>query len=165
MTPELSHEYLRSILSYDPVTGAWTWIVRKNYRVPAGSRAGSISGRYWMIKIDGRSYASHILAFFYMTGAWPNDEIDHEDTDSLNNVWENIREATRSQNCANRKIHKNNTSGHKGVTWHKQHQKWAAQIKIDGKHKHIGLFASASLAADAYAQAAHKFFGNFARTT
>lgn len=161
--PTLTIERLRQILRYDPETGIWTWLVRKNNRLKAGGRAGSNAGRYWMIKIDGKSYTAHHLAFFYMEGRWPKDELDHEDTNTFNNAWKNLREATRSQNCANRRLHKNNTSGFKGVIWHKQRQRWAAQIKRNGTTKHLGFFDTPELAASAYAIAAQETFGQFAR--
>lgn len=160
---ELTLEKLCSILRYDPQTGNWTWLIQKNNRFKAGSRAGSNAGRYWVIKIDGETFTAHHLAFFYMTGRWPQEEMDHKDTDTFNNAWSNLREATRSQNCANRRLHKNNTSGYKGVIWHKQRGRWAAQIRISGTTKHLGFFDTPELASEAYAAAAIETFGEFAR--
>jgi len=90
-------------------------------------------------------------------------EVDHEDRDGLNNRRSNLRIATRSQNGMNRKINKNNTSGYKGVYWHKQHQKWCAQIKINNKKIHLGYFDNKIDAVKARDEAAKKYHGEFAR--
>jgi len=149
------------MLHYAPDTGAWTWLVRSNGRVPAGSPAVSRGVRYIAIKIDGRSHPAHRLAVLYMTGAWPDEEVVHRDGDGFNNRWDNIRPATRSQNCANRKLFKNNTSGYRGVIRHEG--RWAAQIRVNGKNRRIGVFDDLATAAKAYEAAALAAFGEYRR--
>lgn len=88
---------------------------------------------------------------------------DHIDGDGLNNQDDNLRLATSSQQCQNRHIANNNTSGYKGVSWHVRMQKWGASIGINRKRKHIGYFSTAEEAALAYNRAAVQLFGEFAK--
>jgi HNH endonuclease len=78
-------------------------------------------------------------------------QIDHWDLDRSNNRWGNLREATNAQNAANRRISAANTSGFKGVGWHKTTRKWTAQCKVGGKRYYLGEFrclATASIIHD-----------------
>jgi len=88
---------------------------------------------------------------------------DHVNRNGLDNRRENLRIATNAENGRNRPVQANNTTGLKGVGWNKQHRKYHAQIKVDGKKIHLGLFASPIAAARAYDAAARKYFGEFAR--
>ena len=162
----LTAERLREILSYDPESGQWIWLKPTGGRVRAGAPAGRKSGSgYWQIGIDGRRYPSARLAFLYMTGAWPTlPEVDHIDHNPDNGRWSNLREATRSQNSANRPKPRHNTSGAKGVTWAKRERRWVAQIMRDYKRICLGYFATVEEAAEAYRQGAKKHFGDFARS-
>lgn len=87
---------------------------------------------------------------------------DHIDGDGLNNTCHNLRPATHQQNCFNKRIRKDNTSGYKGVVWHSQHNRWQARIKFDGSTKHLGYFATAEEAALAYNKSARELYGEFA---
>lgn len=90
-------------------------------------------------------------------------DVDHFDTDGLNNQRCNIRLCTNQQNCMNRKPQKNATSIYKGVVWRKDHDIWAAQIGFNRKNIHLGYFDFESKAAFAYNKAAIELFGEFAR--
>jgi hypothetical protein len=94
--------------------------------------------------------------------AEPGTKVDHRDRNGLNNTRGNLRPATAHQNCCNRAMPKQNTSGYKGVTWHKQCQKWAAQISVNRKNHHLGLFEHVEDAARAYNEAALLLHGEFA---
>lgn len=87
--------------------------------------------------------------------------VDHKDHNPLNNHRDNLRVASRAQNQYNRRKNANNTSGYKGV-WRSQCGSWRAGIEINGKHKHLGAFATAIEAARAYDQAATALHGDFA---
>lgn len=164
----LTQDYLKSILYYDPKSGLWYWLVNKGL-VNLGDVAGHIQGkkdyRYVSITINGIGYLAHRLAHLYMTGEWPENHLDHENSNGLDNSWNNIRKATRSQNLGNQKTHINNTSGFKGVTWDKKAGKWSARIQVDGKSKFLGYFAKEDIdkASDAYEKAAEELFKEFAR--
>jgi len=95
----------------------------------------------------------------------PNVQVDHfPDPSGLNNMRSNLRLAMKVENSRNRRLNINNTSGFKGVFWDKGNRKWRAQIKVDGKFKHLGYFADKREAARAYDVAALKCFGRFACT-
>lgn len=90
--------------------------------------------------------------------------IDHIDRDTLNSKMCNLRLATKIQNSANQKLHKRNTSGFKGVTYSKDHNKWYTSIYVKGEKKFIGYFQDSMEAAKAYDMAAVKYNGEFAST-
>jgi hypothetical protein len=89
--------------------------------------------------------------------------VDHIDGNCLNNTRLNLRLATHSQNLLNQGLSSDNTSGYKGVSWHKIRLKWQAQISIDGKRKYLGMFDTAEDAARAYDEMASRHHGEFAR--
>lgn len=159
---ELTAERLKTVLCYEPETGHWYWLVTKRNIYPAGSRAGTTKlNGYVYVCIDRKLYLAHRLAWFYMTGGWPVDDIDHIDRNRQNNKWANLREATRAQNMANLTKHKDSISGYKGVSWHKRGKKWHAQIRSNGTKFHLGLFSSKEEAYAAYVTAATKLHGEF----
>jgi hypothetical protein len=88
-------------------------------------------------------------------------DIDHIDRDSLNNLRNNLRFATKTATSQNRSKHKNNTSGIPGVYWHKVAGKWQAQIKVNNKTKYLGLFGDINEAAEVYKEASLKYFKEF----
>lgn len=89
--------------------------------------------------------------------------VDHIDGSGLNNRRANLRLANNSLNQANSKLRNSNTSGYKGVTYHKQAQKWQAQIKVGGRNFYLGLFDTVELAHSAYCVAAKSHFGKYWR--
>jgi hypothetical protein len=103
------------------------------------------------ITIKQKHFKAHRLAWLYMTGNWPTKEIDHIDGCPFNNTWINLREVTRKQNMENLSLNKTNTSGHRGVSWHKQTKKWKACVTHNYTSVYIGLFNTAEEAAQAAA--------------
>jgi hypothetical protein len=163
----ITAERLRELLDYDPETGVFTWRTSRSRNAKAGEEAGynqiAHTGRlYRVIKIDGKSMKAHRLAWLHVHGIIPSGDLDHIDGNGLNNSLSNLRQASRAQNGANRGLNANNTSGAKGVL--RSANKWRARIVVSGKLKHLGYFRSSADAAEAYAQAAKKYFGEFART-
>lgn len=88
--------------------------------------------------------------------------VDHKDGNGLNNQRSNLRDATQGQQNHSRGIKENNTSGFKGVFWHKQRKCWQAKIGFNGKQLHLGLFDTKEQAALSYNQHAIKYYGEFA---
>ncbi len=160
----LTAERLRSLLDYDPETGVFRWSNVPRAGIKAGAVAGNRNGRgYWLLCLDGKRYMAHRVAWLYVYGRWPADQIDHIDGIHANNAIANLREATNSQNNANRAATKSNRSGFKGVHWSRSARKWIAQIKHGGKIRHIGQFSTAEDAACAYAEKAKLLHGDFAK--
>ena len=168
MKNNITADYLKTRLIYDPETGefVWKYCGHKGNQwnsMCAGKTAGTFSTLgYGVIRIDNIVYLSHRLAWLYMTGEWPTHEIDHIDHDPGNNRYANLRPATRKNNGRNRKLSKNNAIGIKGVCRIPRSGKWQATITVNGKHKHLGSFCTPEEAGEAYAEAARKFFGEFA---
>jgi hypothetical protein len=161
--PRITRARLRDLLHYDPASGEFRWREDRSSRIRAGTIAGSLTPeRYRKITIKGRRYGAHQLAWFYMTGKWCSLVIDHRDGDPSNNGWQNLRPATRWQSNANRRLPRNNVSGLKGVSRHRS--QWRARIRKTYRTHHLGIFSTRQAAHAAYAAAARKLFGEFART-
>lgn len=155
---------LKELLRYEPETGVFTWLVAPRRGMFPGDVAGCWSEPAgWVIRVDCRLYLAHRLAWLYMTGEWPKNEIDHIDVSRRNNRWANLREATRRQNQANTPKQSNNTSGFKGVSFQRGVNKYRARIKAHGKKMSLGCFDTAEEAHLAYRSAAERIWGEFAR--
>jgi len=149
----LTKERLKELLNYEPDTGVFTWRISRG-RAMVNTEAGNLhhSG-YTCIKIDGKSYRSHRLAFLWITGEFPPHDVDHRDGDVANNRWKNIRHATKSENMQNRGLNSNNKTGFPGVSYHKAAGKFMATIKVNSKNRYLGLFDTAETAYLAYSKA------------
>ncbi len=165
----ISQMELHQILSYDPDTGVFTWIdPLRNPQVKAGDRAGCVRQKarpgasgYRVIKIGGKSYAEHRLAWLYMVGEWPEHEIDHINRDTLCNRFDNLRPATRKQNAENRGARAGAMSGFRGVSW--SGGRWNAVIMHFGKQKMLGSFDDIELAKAARLKAEAEMFTHSTR--
>jgi hypothetical protein len=153
--PKLTAKYLREILNYDPRSGIFTWAIeRRPSPFKPGDRAGCIAAKgHIAIRIDGWTYKAHRLAWLYMTGEWPKDQIDHMNGIPDDNRFENLRECNNAENCQNQGVRSNNTSGVHGVWWSKTHRKWQTRISVNMKSIHLGFFDSLEEAGAAYAKA------------
>ncbi len=107
---------IKNHLSYIPETGDFIWTNPRGKKVKTGSRAGTVTAKgYIAIFFGGRPHKAHRLAFFFMEGAFPENEVDHIDGDKTNNRWDNLRKCTRAENQQNLKMYENNSSGYQGV--------------------------------------------------
>ena len=88
---------------------------------------------------------------------------DHINGDGLDNRKQNLRICTHAENLRNRRLGKNNTSGYKGVSWHKLHKLWYAHISHNKKLMSLGYFKDKEEAAKAYDRKAIELFGEFAK--
>jgi hypothetical protein len=157
---DLTAEYVRSILDYDPETGEFRWKEDRKGQKTRGMIAGATTkGGYRIISIWKVRYLAHRLAWLIMTGSWPIDQIDHINHDPADNRWVNLRAATYTQNQQNSRSMKHGVR-YKGV--HQDGERWVAYITINKKRRHLGQFGSAEDAALAYNEAAMLAFGEFA---
>lgn len=152
---------VQELLNYDPATGVWTWRVARGGRL-AGSLAGQQTTERSQIRVDGVLYLASRLAVLYMTGAWPADKVDHKDTNPRNNRWANLRGADHAQNATNVRLRKDNSTGLKGVSWHKATRKWVAAAQKNCRRTHLGLFDCPAAAHLAYVVAAGALHGEYA---
>ena len=177
----LTQELLKRLISYDPETGLLVWRARTpdlfksgsgrytaerackiwNIRY-AGTQAGAMSDGYIIVSIFKRRYKAHRLAVFYMTGLWPANDVDHENLDRAANDWNNLRDATRSENNTNSTAQKHNKLGVKGVCQLKN-GRYYVQIRKDGKTYYLGCFVKIEDAIARHTTAALELHGKFAR--
>lgn len=136
----ITQDRLKAKLSYSPDTGLFTRAVDCGSRFKAGTESGTLSNGYRQIQVDGKLYRAHRLAFLYMLGEYPKNDVDHIDGDRDNNKWSNLRPATRAENLRNAKIKNTNKSGFNGVCWSKSRSKWEVHVTVDCVHIFLGEF-------------------------
>lgn len=160
MAERMDPQALDRLLRYDPDTGGVFWRHSRG-RVPAGARAGTPNVRGHRVPtLDGKKTQEHRVIWALYTGRWPKAEIDHIKGDRADNRWSNLREATRAENQRNVGRISTNTSGFKGVSWHKRARRWRAEIS-GGGYTHLGLFDTPQEAAQAYRAAAAQRYGEY----
>ena len=163
--PPLTAERLRELLHYDKATGAWTWRIQRYRSMKPGDPAGCLNKvGYWVIRVENRLYLAHRLAWLYMTGNWPTDQIDHKNMIRADNRWENLRAADNAGNNQNRPGSKTSISGVKGVSLDPRCDRWSARIYANGIQYNLGYYGTIGEAAAAYEKAAIDLHGEFART-
>lgn len=150
----LTQDRLKAVLDYNPETGVFVWKEWRGGKAHAGTAAGRLSRGYVGIGVDGRRYRAHRLAWLYVTGEWPADEIDHINGAKADNRWVNLRQADRSINNQNRvRAHRNNTTGVLGVRPMLGTTRFFASIRIRGRSIHLGTFDTTEQAHAAYLDA------------
>lgn len=157
----LTQEELKKVLRYDEGTGLFERI-NKNY--PPISQRTDRSG-HLNIRVLGKVYKAHRLAWLYVYGVLPLSFLDHINGIANDNRIVNLREVSNAQNLQNQKLRKTNTSGYKGVSWRKARGKWEAQICVNSVTITIGLFDTPEEASKAYNDYAKRVHGEFYRDT
>lgn len=100
----------------------------------------------------------------FIMDAPPRMDVDHINGNSLDNRRQNLRLATRQQNCFNSdKSGMNKSSRYKGVSILRRLNKWQAAIVINGRKRYLGLYESEVVAAEIYDRAAVYYHGEFAK--
>jgi len=140
----LTQKQLKKVLTYNPDTGEF-------FRLKKRTNSKGLCGfhnnqRKLRIRINKKLYFAHRLAWLYMIGDWPQNEIDHIDGNSRNNKWSNLRSVDRVENMKNQKTHNTNTSGHRGVYRLPKSNQWQVSITNAGKRINLGSFSSFELA-------------------
>lgn len=161
----LTADIVRRALDYDAISGVLRWKWREDVGVAAnerfaGRRAGTQSKEYRVVRLNGFQYLEHILAWLWVTGKFPAIQIDHRNLDGFDNRWSNLREATQSQNNANRPKC-TGWSPWKGV--HQRGRRWRAHITANRKTRYIGTFDCPAAAHFSYIIEANREFGEFSR--
>ena len=161
-------ERVNKVLRYEPDTGKFYWKVKVSDKVVVGREAGNSTGRRDIrITLDGVMYGGHRLAWAIMTGEQPPPLIDHEDRDTRNIRWKNLREATYAENGANMlRNNKPSATGHRGIYHYPLRKKpWLARLQFEGSLRLNKYFATQDEAVAAYREAAAEWFGSFAPIT
>lgn len=151
---------LRNLLRYEPDTGLLYWRARSvEWFTPSRRRTAEHKMNNWNSKCAGqeaftskdhrgcrqgrifdRGHLAHRVIWALVTGAWPEEDIDHEDRDPSNNRWSNLRAVSHAVNMRNLPPRLSNTSGVCGVSWSRRRNKWYAQIRMANKTISLGLF-------------------------
>ena len=157
-----SRERLWDLLDYQPLTGDLTWKPRpsaSHFRMAGTPAINYVNSQGYKVgRLDDAGVKAHRVIWKMMTGDDPQI-IDHINGDRADNRWGNLRSVGRFENARNLGLSKNNTSGHNGVYWFPRYQKWMASIRINGKRKNLGYFATKeeAIAARALADAANGY--------
>jgi hypothetical protein len=164
--PLPSAEQLRATFRYDPRTGVLYWRRRADARANwnarfAGRRAGTTRRGRILISVTGfKLLRAHRIIWKMAHGTEPA-QIDHKDGNPGNNRLDNLRAASAVQNIRNRRV-RSGHSGFRGVT--RRRGRWAARISVNRRDILLGLYDDPADAHEAYKRAAHRLFGEFART-
>ena len=137
----LTQELLKERLIYTPSTGIFTWRTKESNfsRIIVGSPAGHIHKTgYLVIRLYFKAYRAHRLAFLYMLGHFPLNQVDHVNRNKLDNSWINLRPASYVLNNKNKTLQKNNKSKYTGVSWRKDRKFWIATITVNKKLIYLG---------------------------
>lgn len=165
-------DILRSAVSYNPLTGLLVWkrcAIRPewwNFKFE-GKPAFSVlkPTGYLTGKIFGTHLLAHRAAWAISYGEWPAEYLDHINGDRSDNALSNLRSASAAENQWNKGAYRNNSSGFKGVYWHKPSQSWVARISCNNKIEWASGFKTGALAFEAYKEAAARLHGAFSKTT
>ena len=147
---ELTQERLKELLHYDPEIGVFTWIGHRGSSIPGGI-AGKAHNGYLRFRIDKKTYAAHRLAWLYVTGANPRNQVDHINGIRNDNRFSNLRQATAAENKQNIRLAlSTNTSGLLGAHFHKRRKKWTSSVMRDSVRVRLGYFSTPEEAHAAY---------------
>ena len=161
----ITQKEIKEMLSYNPNTGCFIWMVSRG-SAKVGDAAGGINGKgYFQIRVKGKIYLSHRLAWMITHGKFPEYDTDHINHDRADNRIVNLREVTRQENMKNASLYKTNTSGCCGISWFKSDGKWMAYIKLNGKDAYLGLFTDKfeAICARKSAENTHGYHANHGR--
>jgi hypothetical protein len=140
---DIDQDYVLSAFDYQDGQ-----LIRKIGRI---NEIGSIAGcvhkgtGYIHIKIKAKAFKAHRLIFLYHYGYFP-EFVDHIDGNKQNNRIENLREASKQENSQNQKVRWTNSSGVKGVSWHKVNKKWKVALCKNYRSYYFGTYEDKELA-------------------
>lgn len=153
--PMITSSRVRELLRYDEANGTFAWL-----RNQGAARAGSVAGTgkpgaYRSIKLDGKRYYAHRLAWLLTTGTWPKGQIDHINGVRDDNRIANLRDVTQFENMQNLRTAtaQNRSCGLLGASFEKRSGLWQSKIRLNGHQYHLGRYETADLAHAAYIEA------------
>lgn len=153
-------QLLRDSLNYDPKTGIVTWKLCRASHI--GRQVGTLTKKgYLRCMVKGHRIMLHRLAWILYYGEEPKSLLDHKNRIRTDNRIENLRLASTFENTRNAKLRVDNSSGEKGVSWHKHSKKWACRISVNRKTIYLGNFDTKSAASETYREASLKYHGEF----
>lgn len=160
----ITAQELQQIVEYFPESGIFLWKVTKGNYVKAGKEFGSwdLYG-YKTVRINRKSYKLHRLAWLYVYGKMPENDIDHINGIRHDNRISNLRDVTRRTNLENQTILKRQKKHTTliGAYFDVRKNTYYSRISIKNKSIHLGTFKTEQQAHDAYVAAKRKFhFGN-----
>lgn len=157
MVEEVTQARLVELFSYDEQTG--DFVKRSNGKIYSKEDERG----YVRIKIDGKRYRAHRLAFLYVMGRMPL-AIDHINGIGNDNRWCNLRECDQAQNCRNRGNNIRETKSNiKNVVWDDKTKRWLVVIVMEGKRYEYGTYFDLEIAELVAIGARVKHHGEFAR--
>lgn len=156
---KVTHKQLKDWISYNPESGLFHWTGNLKW-TEAGKQVGCLDSEgYVVIKMKGRMYKAHRLAWLYVTGEWPSGEVDHINYARADNRFCNLRDCTTQQNLQARRFCKSAT-GLRNV-FHSG-SKFRVRVWVNGRNQHFGTFEDIELAELVAQEARRHSFGEFA---
>ena len=138
----LTQKRLKEMLHYNEDTGIFTRKTRVANRLAGTVSRAKHNKGYIQIMIDGENYLAHRLAWFYVYGEWPKNQIDHINRIKTDNNIKNLRDVDNSTNQHNIGIRSHNSSGVTGVYKSSKSKKWIAIIEVKNKKHCLGTYTS-----------------------
>lgn len=134
----MTADKIRNLLRYEPESGHFFWRAGGR-RIRLDRPAGATDSKgYVVIRVAGKLYKAHRLAWLYVHGSWPSTGIDHINRRPGDNRIENLRCVPQSLNAIN--ANRKSSVGAPGVSWRKDRHKWVARLKVNGKTLNLGCF-------------------------
>lgn len=159
---KITQEMVKEYFSYNHDTGSLTWLKDSGSNWCKGKVAGTKAGDYLRVSFKGKRFYVHRLVYLFHHGYLP-DTVDHINGNGSDNRIENLRGCTQAENNLNSKIPKSNTSGVKGVSWNKQHNRYKGIVQYKGKQYFIGYFDNLEEASKNVASKRQELHGLFHR--
>ena len=142
----ITQKLVKKIFDYNPENGEFVRVLRMNKSrewVSCKTKPSSTCAKrgYTKIGIDGVTYYTHRLIWFWMTGKFPHGVVDHINGDQTDNRWSNLRVVDFSDNVKNTGLQKRNKTGHTGI-YINENNKYVVNITLNRKTHYLGCFAT-----------------------
>lgn len=161
----LTHEQLEAVLDYDAHSGVFVWKEPTSRKIRRGKVAGSVrADGYIGIRLFTKLYLAHRLAWFYMHGSFPPEQIDHINGNKQDNRIANLRCVSPAENMRNSPVSVRNKRGIMGVYWNKKGRTWHVQINSSGDFVGASKDFFEACCMRKSAELSHGYHGNHGRT-